>query len=192
MLIIQEILGYFLIALISMLGLAILYLPFYFILRKKITFLRQAAYFLFAVCIIVILAATVLETITFNIMDGKGIFAAERSFNIIPFKLFTENWLMGERKKLTQIIANIVMFAPLGCIFPIIFVKTRKLWKTTIYMALFSFFIEFIQYFIGRSADIDDLMLNTIGGMLGYFVFYIFSRLFHKKKTWKKSTGSLS
>ena len=37
--------------------------------------------------------------------------------------------------------------------------------------------------------DIDDLMLNTLGGILGYLVFYIFSKMFKDKKLWKKLNG---
>jgi len=111
---------------------------------------------------------------------------------MIPFKFVTENWLMGERKQITQTIANIIMFMPLGFIFPVAFRKMRKFWKTTICMMIFSFLIEFIQYFVGRSADIDDFMLNTLGGILGYLVFYIFSKLFKEKKIWKKLSGTAS
>lgn len=74
------------------------------------------------------------------------------------------------------------MFLPLGFIFPIAFKKARTFWKTTVSMMLFSFFIEFVQYFVGRSADIDDLMLNTLGGIFGYLIFYLFSKRFKDKK----------
>lgn len=84
------------------------------------------------------------------------------------------------------------MFLPLGFIFPVAFKKARTFYKTTICMLLFSFLIEFIQYFIGRSADIDDLILNTLGAMLGYFIFYIFSGLFRNKNIWKKLNGIAS
>lgn len=53
-------------------------------------------------------------------------------------------------------------------------------------MMAFSFLIEFVQYWIGRLADIDDLMLNTLGGMLGYLIYFVFSRTFRDKKIWKK------
>lgn len=192
MLIIQEIFGYFLIGLIGMLGLSILYLPVYFILRKRMSLMRQAAYFLFAVCILVILSATVLDGIIMNKMDGKGIITENPTLNMVLFHSFTENWLMGERKKITQILANVLMFVPLGFIYPIVFPKTRRLWKTTIGMALFSFLIEFIQYFIGRCADIDDLVLNTMGGVLGYFAFYMFLKLWKLIKRRQKGSGSSS
>lgn len=185
MLIIQEILGYFLIGLVGMTGLAILFVPVCFLLRKKIPLLRQIVFFLFVVCILVICLATFFDTMIFAMLDGRDIFDAERSLNMIPFKFITETWLMGERKQITQTIANIIMFMPLGFIFPVSFRKMRKFWKTTICMMIFSFLIEFIQYFVGRSADIDDFMLNTLGGIFGYFVFYIFSKLFKEKKIWK-------
>ena len=192
MLIIQEILGYFLIGIIGMVILSVCYLPIYFILRKRIPLSRQIVYFLLGVCVLVICTATFLEWIIACVLDGRTVSAAERSLNLIPFQFITETWAMEARKQITQSIANILMFLPLGFIFPIAFAKMRKLWSTTICMMLFSFLIEFIQYFVGRSADIDDLMLNTLGGILGYLVFYIFSKLFKDKNIWKKLNGIAS
>ena len=192
MLIIQEILGYFLIGIIGMVILSVCYLPIYFILRKRIPLSRQIVYFLLGVCVLVICTATFLEWIIACVLDGRTVIAAERSLNLIPFQFITETWAMEARKQITQSIANILMFLPLGFIFPIAFAKMRKLWSTTICMMLFSFLIEFIQYFVGRSADIDDLMLNTLGGILGYLVFYIFSKLFRDKNIWKKLDGIAS
>lgn len=48
MLIIQEILGYFLIGIIGMVILSVCYLPIYFILRKRIPLSRQIVYFCLA------------------------------------------------------------------------------------------------------------------------------------------------
>lgn len=189
MVIIQEILGYFLIGIIGMAILAVCYLPIYFILRKRIPLSRQIAYFLLGVCVLVICTATFLGWIVACVLDGRSVLAAERSLNLIPFQFITETWAMGARKQITQTIANVVMFLPLGSVFPVAFKKARMFWKTTAYMMLFSFFIEFVQYFIGRSADIDDLMLNTLGGMLGFLVFYVFSKIFKDKKFWKKFNG---
>lgn len=54
-------------------------------------------------------------------------------------------------------------------------------------MLIFSFSIEFIQYFIGRSADIDDLILNTLGGMLGFGVYLMTDKwLFRKLNSQEK------
>ena len=40
--------------------------------------------------------------------------------------------------------------------------------------------IETIQYFMGRSTDIDDVIMNFIGGVLGYFIFKICYKIFKK------------
>lgn len=169
--------------------LSVCYLPIYFILRKRIPLSRQIVYFLLGVCVLVICTATFLEWIIACVLDGRTVIAAERSLNLIPFQFITETWAMEARKQITQTIANVAMFLPLGFVFPVAFKKARTFWKTTVYMMLFSFFIEFVQYFIGRSADIDDLMLNTLGGILGYLVFYVFSKMFKDKKLWKKLNG---
>ena len=70
------------------------------------------------------------------------------------------------------------MFIPLGLLLPVVFKSLssfKKIFQVTFY---FSLFIEFIQYFIGRLSDIDDLILNTLGGMLGYAVYCIVYKLF--------------
>ena len=182
MLVLQEISGYILIGLIMMAALAIMYLPVFLVLRKKVAFARQMVYFLFGVCIIVILSATVI--IGFRIVPARN-----RFLNLVPFRGFTEEWEMGLLKQFTQTLANIVMFVPLGFIFPLAFDGCRKLYKTTIYMAAFSFLIEFVQYFTGRSSDIDDIMLNTLGGVLGYLFFALLSKLLGNRKFWKKLAG---
>ena len=74
------------------------------------------------------------------------------------------------------------MFVPLGVMMPVAFRRMRSFGKTALSLALFSFAIEFTQYFTGRSADIDDLMLNTLGGMFGYLIFLVVSKLFWKKR----------
>ena len=190
MFIIQEILGYFFIALVGLLILTIFYLPVYFLLRKRIPVSRQIAGFLFVVCILVISEATVFGTIMINLISGTGIFSQNHYYNIIPFQFLFKVWEMGMRKQITQELANVIMFVPLGFIFPVACKKVRKFWIASACMAFFSFLIEFSQYFIGRAADIDDLILNTLGGMFGYFVFYVCTRLFQDKKIWKQFTMS--
>ncbi|MFQ7854068.1 MAG: VanZ family protein [Flavonifractor plautii] len=40
-----------------------------------------------------------------------------------------------------------------------------------------SFCVEFLQLFVGRATDIDDLILNTLGGCLGGLLCLIFAHL---------------
>lgn len=184
MLIIQEILGYFLIGIIGMVILSVCYLPIYFILRKRIPLSRQIVYFLLGVCVLVICTATFLEWIIACVLDGRTVIAAERSLNLIPFQFITETWAMEARKQITQTIANVAMFLPLGFVFPVAFKKARTFWKTTVYMMLFSFFIEFVQYFM---ADQQILMTLCLTRWEGYLVILSFMSFQKCSKT--KSCG---
>ena len=157
---------------------AVLYAPVCFLLRKRVPPKKQIACFLFGACVIMVLAATVVVGVT-------GTAAADRSLNLVPFRVFQETWDMPQPKKITQTVANIVMFIPLGFMLPTAFRGMRYFWKTALSLTLFSLAIETAQYFTGRSADIDDLMLNASGGILGYLAFFIISKLVRKKRSRK-------
>lgn len=175
MFMVREIMGYCMISAIGLVCMAVLYLPIYFLLRKRVLPAKQFVCFLLGACIVIVLAATV-------IVGASKTSAVDRSLNMIPFRVFQETWSMSEPKKMAQIVANLVMFVPLGFLLPLAFQKKRSFWQVTLTLALFSFAIEFTQYFIGRSADIDDLMLNTAGGILGYLFFIAFAKLSGKRK----------
>ena len=49
--------------------------------------------------------------------------------------------------------------------------------------------IEITQYFTGRAADIDDVIMNTVGGMLGFGIDSGFNRLLQGKSWWRKATA---
>ncbi len=98
---------------------AVLYAPVCFLLRKRIPPAQQFAYFLFGACVIIVLAATV-------IVGASKTSAADRSLNIIPFRVFQETWGMPEPKKIAQTAANVVMFVTLGFFLPVAFWKMRS------------------------------------------------------------------
>lgn len=110
--------------------------------------------------------------------------AQYRFLNLIPFVWVKETYEMGAKKMLQQLVMNVVMVIPLGFFMPIVFQSLRKWWKTGITIAIFIFCIETIQYFIGRSADIDDLIMNSIGGLIGYVIALLCNKIFNQKKWW--------
>lgn len=112
-----------------------------------------------------------------------------RLLNLQPFVWLTKTYEMGFGKMIKQLLANIVMFMPYGLLIPIVFARMRSWWKTDIVVFVSSFMIEFIQYFIGRSCDVDDLIMNTVGGCIGYTIFFLMNILFREKKWYKKMIG---
>ncbi|MFV3011587.1 VanZ family protein [Clostridium botulinum] len=79
-----------------------------------------------------------------------------------------------------NIFGNILMFGPLGLLLPLLWKHFRKFSKTVLFGFIVSFTIESSQLFLARGTDIDDLILNTIGTMLGYLAFVILRKLFPK------------
>ena len=49
-----------------------------------------------------------------------------------------------------------------------------------------TFSIELFQYFIGRSSDIDDIITNLLGGIIGFIVFKLLDRFLKKTTFWNK------
>lgn len=72
---------------------------------------------------------------------------------------------------LLNILGNVILFIPIGFIFPLILIRYRDIKKIAVLSISISLFIEFIQFFVGRSCDIDDLILNFVGGIIGYTIF---------------------
>lgn len=77
---------------------------------------------------------------------------------------------------------NIIMCVPLGFLLPLIWKDYRKIYKTTIAGLGFSLLIELSQLITTRATDIDDLIANTIGTVIGYLIWKVFSKIFNKDK----------
>ncbi len=101
--------------------------------------------------------------------------------NWVPFVWVRETYAMGFAKMIQQLLMNIAMVVPMGLFAPIVFLRLRKLWKSTLSIVLFIFCVETVQYFIGRSADVDDRIMNTFGGVIGYGIFALMNRAFRQK-----------
>ena len=75
-----------------------------------------------------------------------------------------------------MLLGNAVMFVPLG-FFPALLWRRARWWKSVLAAGGTSLFVELWQLFIDRSSDINDLILNTLGGLLGFGLYVLLSRL---------------
>lgn len=85
-----------------------------------------------------------------------------------------------------NVVGNIFLFVPFG-IFSSYYIKNKSFIPTFLLSVLISFSIEITQSLIGRTLDIDDVILNTIGGLLGYFIYKISDRIILKLPKFMKS-----
>lgn len=91
------------------------------------------------------------------------------TINYIPFADFSVS-------NMTGMALNIVMFIPFGAFLPIYFTYFRKVRRTVLAGFLMSLSIEILQLFTFRTTDVDDLMMNTIGALVGYGIAKLFLR----------------
>lgn len=77
-----------------------------------------------------------------------------------------------------NIAGNMIMFIPTGIVLPVIYKKLDCFWKVVAVGALISLCIEILQLpFPSRASDVDDLILNTLGVAVGYWIYAGFRRL---------------
>lgn len=89
--------------------------------------------------------------------------------NFIPFKEVFRYQIFSERF-FRNVVGNLIMFMPYG-FFVSYFLRLDKKKIIFIMSLLVSVTIEITQLIIGRVFDVDDIMLNVCGGILGYFVY---------------------
>ncbi|MEK5230595.1 VanZ family protein [Lysinibacillus sp. FSL K6-0232] len=71
-----------------------------------------------------------------------------------------------------NLLGNLFIFTPMGFLLPLLSKKFRKAWVVICLGFLSSLAVETIQFiFTVGSADIDDLILNSIGAWLGYIAY---------------------
>ena len=109
-----------------------------------------------------------------EMLDRTGI---ERSYryNLIPFmeirRFIVYADLLGPMAVISNLFGNIVIFMPFGFLVPILGRKKRNFWFTSLLSFALSLTVECIQLVTRTGCfDVDDIFLNTIGGMLGYLV----------------------
>ena len=100
------------------------------------------------------------------------------SNNFIPFKeIFRYDF--GSRLFIKNVVGNAVLFLPFG-FFVSYYLKSQNGFLPFVLTLIASISIETVQMLIGRVFDIDDILLNLVGGMLGFLIYYLLSKLSKK------------
>ncbi|MBR6527256.1 MAG: VanZ family protein [Lachnospiraceae bacterium] len=95
------------------------------------------------------------------------------SYNLQPLKEILRFWkyrdVLGYKAVFWNLGGNVLCFMPFG-VFVMWLWKNMDRWYLVTSLSLYlSLLIELVQYFMKvGSFDVDDLLLNTIGGFLGY------------------------
>ena len=98
--------------------------------------------------------------------------------NFIPFKEILR-YSITSRLFLKNVIGNMLMFLPFG-FFISYYLENKKPHLTILLTLIASIAIESVQLAIGRVFDVDDIILNLLGGLLGYLLYYVLFRISEK------------
>lgn len=121
---------------------------------------------------------------------GRTITSDEYRYNLVLFKEVKRFILyrkeIGLESFIVNIFGNILAFAPFGFVLPIISENNRKLFNITLLSLEFSLTVELIQLIFKVGIfDVDDLFMNTLGGMMGGICFIICHKLVKSMKRLK-------
>lgn len=121
------------------------------------------------------------------ILNGQ---AQGKNMNLVPLVTLT-------LQDLKTSLLNILLLVPFG--FGLPFITNLRMKKLVVIGALFSIVIEFLQLMTGlmanitfRVADINDVIFNTVGVVIGYSLFVGFVSLYpHLSRDWEKSANPI-
>ena len=146
---------------------------------KKNGIITTAEHEIASVLFVMFMAALISQTV---ITDLSGIslenleIHTER-LNLIPFKEIKIAFYLGGSFFLVNFIGNLVMFLPIAFFTGLLYNKAT-FFKCVLITTAFSVFVEVCQLPQDRGTDIDDVILNTLGGVMGYALYLIVGRIF--------------
>ena len=114
--------------------------------------------------------------------DRSALTDAHMNINLIPFKTITQYISLLDNEAfrthaIINLVGNVLVFVPLGYFLPKIWKGFRLLFVTILTVAMLMIVVEFLQYATGLgSCDVDDLILNVAGTLIGYLIWLIKKR----------------
>ena len=108
--------------------------------------------------------------------------------NLVPFRtlgIYLAN--LGSWFWMRNLLGNLVLLLPLGLLGPIAFPALDRWWRVALVALLISTAIELLQLAVpDRSADIDDVIVNVSGALLGYAILNVTRRLIASRELGKQ------
>ncbi len=111
-------------------------------------------------------------------MTGRTLADRSYHYNLVLFKeikrfIVYRNQL-GAFSVTANLLGNVLIFLPFGMLVPFLTKRFKKFWSVVLLTLELSVLVELVQLVtkVG-SCDVDDILLNTIGGMIGFACYAI-------------------
>ena len=152
---------------------------------------REAQLLLVYICILVVTRFTFFPFFKVDGVIQPLLFDPDRIFppriNLLPIVYLFDYPVF--REAMINLLGNSLMFLPLGIVWPLVFKKLDTHKKVIAAGVGYSLLIELGQLpFFDRVSDVDDLILNSLGFLLGYGIFLLVKtiRRIHKRRQGRK------
>ncbi len=141
--------------------------------------------------ILIIYVLVIIYFVLFSDRLGRADGYSTYRYNLVLFdeirRFVTYREYVSTGAFILNIFGNLVVFFPVGFLIPILRTKKTGVIRIMIYSFLFSLFIESVQLVAKVGVfDVDDLFMNTLGGVIGWICYFIsiniFQKTFYKKK----------
>lgn len=167
---------------------------------KALTFAAVLPGLVLLLYLAAMLAVLIVPNIHWSFSPAKGLkvwltYADWYALNLVPFKTLREQFAMLQAdglhsfdglKMVLNLSANLFIFLPLPLLLRWNFKKIRW-WQSLAAVFCSSLLIELIQYPLHRSSDVDDVLVNTLGGLLGCALCAVAVRAVQKRRAQKKA-----
>ena len=108
-------------------------------------------------------------------------------YNLVPFREIERFWTYRRElgiHSIYNLAGNVLGFVPAGFFIPVLWEPKRGFLFTVCLTFQMSLLVEILQLvFRVGSFDVDDLILNTLGGMLGYLLLTLIGKWREHEKT---------
>ena len=95
-------------------------------------------------------------------------------------RMYITYW--GRINSFENLVGNIVIFIPFGLLYPITFEKGKNFFRLCLMSLAVILGLELVQMWTNFGAfDVDDILLNFVGTLLGYFLYLLSVKVFSKK-----------
>lgn len=161
--------------------------PIYLIIRRPWHFKnkREIALYAFVVYVICLFTFTLEGTYLAPLeMISAGLerMRTGEYINLVPFRTISAFFRDSTADQFwINIISNVVIFIPWGVLLPTLWKGFRKPVNLVLMCLGVTVFIELYQLFIWRNTDIDDVILNFLGGIIGALIFFAVNKLLRGK-----------
>lgn len=142
---------------------------------------------LFCLVLFIIYIIVIVYFLIFSDGFGRGHGYDTRRYNLEPFleikRFIKYRELLTTESVMLNLVGNVVAFIPFGMLIRWVRNKKTNAFVALFYSFTFTLAIELVQFITKLGVfDVDDIIMNTLGGLLGYIIYWILACIDRRRR----------